>query len=53
MLHELPLERGNLHGHFSRDLPPALAVDPGDSVAFASLDAGWGIEPPNAGRQPA
>jgi acetamidase/formamidase len=46
VLHELPLERRNLHGHFSRDLAPALTIDPGDSVAFASLDSGWGIEPP-------
>ena len=46
MLHELPLERRNLHGHFSRDLPPALTIDPGDSVAFFVPDAGWGIGPP-------
>jgi acetamidase/formamidase len=52
VLHELPLERGNLHGHFSRDLPPALTVDPGDSVVFATLDSGWGIEPPNLDGSP-
>jgi acetamidase/formamidase len=46
-LHELPLDRRTLHGHFSRELPPVLAVDPGDTVAFATLDAGWGLEPPN------
>ena len=46
MLHELPLERKNLHGHFSRELPPAVAIDPGDSVAFFVPDAGWGIGPP-------
>jgi acetamidase/formamidase len=32
VIHELPLERANLHGHFSRELPPVLTVDPGDSV---------------------
>jgi acetamidase/formamidase len=46
VLHELPLERRNLHGHFSPDLPPIVSVDPGDSVAFASLDSGWGTERP-------
>lgn len=46
MLHELPLERKSLHGHFSPDLPPVLTIDPGDSVAFFVPDAGWGIGPP-------
>ena len=41
MDHELPLERSTVHGHFSRDLPPVLSVDPGDSVEFRSLNAGW------------
>jgi acetamidase/formamidase len=45
-LHEIPLERRTLHGHFSRDLAPVLTVDPGDSIAFSTLDAGWGLEPP-------
>ena len=49
-LHEIPLERRTLHGHFSRDLEPVLAIDPGDSIAFATLDAGWGLEPPAGGR---
>jgi acetamidase/formamidase len=44
--HEIPLERRTLHGHFSRDLEPVLVVDPGDSVAFSTPDAGWGIGPP-------
>ena len=45
MIHEIPLERGNLHGHFSRDLPPILTVDSGDSLRFATLDAGWHAVP--------
>jgi acetamidase/formamidase len=45
-LHEIPLERRTLHGHFSRDLEPVLTVDSGDSIAFAAPDAGWGIGPP-------
>jgi acetamidase/formamidase len=44
MIHELPLERGNLHGHFSRDLPPVLSVDPGDTVALATPNAGWWLD---------
>jgi acetamidase/formamidase len=45
LIHELPLERRTLHGHFSRDLAPVLRIDPGDSVAFASLNAGWRWDP--------
>ena len=41
-LHELALERRNLHGHFSRELEPVLEIDSGESFAFATLDAGWG-----------
>ena len=40
-LHEIPLERRTLHGHFSRELEPVVAVDPGDSIAFACPNAGW------------
>jgi len=43
-VHQLPLERRTLHGHFSPDLEPVLSVDPGDSVVFSTLDAGWGLE---------
>ena len=39
--HYIPLDRRTLHGHFSRDLEPVIAVDPGDSVEFQALDAGW------------
>ena len=39
--HEIPLERRTLHGHFSRDLEPILTVEPGDSIGFACLNAGW------------
>jgi acetamidase/formamidase len=40
-LHDLPLERRTLHGHFSRDLEPVLTVESGDGVAFSCLNAGW------------
>jgi acetamidase/formamidase len=42
--HEIPLERRTLHGHFSRELEPILAVDPGDSIAFACPNAGWDLD---------
>ena len=43
-VHEIPLERRTLHGHFSRDLAPAVTIDPGDSVVFSTLDSSWGLE---------
>jgi acetamidase/formamidase len=44
-LHEIPLERRTLHGHFSRDLEPILTVEPGDTIAFNTLDSGWHVSP--------
>jgi acetamidase/formamidase len=44
-LHEIPLERRTLHGHFSHDLEPVLTIDSGDTIAFSTLDAGWHTEP--------
>jgi acetamidase/formamidase len=44
VIHELPLERRTLHGHFSRDLEPVLVVDPGDSVCFEVPNAGWELD---------
>jgi acetamidase/formamidase len=41
VIHELPLEEATLHGYFSSALPPVLSVDPGDSVRFQALNAGW------------
>jgi acetamidase/formamidase len=31
-----------LHGHFSRELPPALTIRSGDRVRFRTLDVNWG-----------
>src|SRR3954468_9038101 len=42
--HSLEPERATLHGHFSRDLPPVLEIDPGDTVRFRTLDVAWGLE---------
>jgi acetamidase/formamidase len=44
--HEIPLDRGTLHGHFCCDLEPVLTIDSGDTIVFSTLDAGWGVEPP-------
>jgi acetamidase/formamidase len=43
--HELPLDAGVLHGHFSPELAPVLTVDPGDAVRFTTPDAGWCVAP--------
>ncbi len=41
-------ERATLHGTFSREFPPVLTIDSGDTVRFRTLDSGWGVEPPAA-----
>ena len=45
MIHEIPLERRTLHGHFSRDLPPVLTIDPGDTVVLETMESGWHLVP--------
>jgi acetamidase/formamidase len=49
-VHDLQTERRTLHGHFSLDLEPVLTIDPGDTVRFSTLDAGWGIGAPPPGK---
>jgi len=44
-LHQIPLERRTLHGHFSCDLEPVLTIDPGDSIRMACLNSGWRLDP--------
>jgi acetamidase/formamidase len=39
--HRLNPTRPTLHGHWSRELPPALSIDAGDTVQFSCLDAMW------------
>src|SRR3954452_18733554 len=39
--HVIPLDRETIHGHFSGDLPPVVNIEPGDSVSFQALNAGW------------
>ena len=36
-----------LHGTFSRDYPPILTIDSGDTVFFRTLNSGWVLEPPS------
>lgn len=43
--YHLPATRDTLHGHFSRQLPPVLTIESGDTVIYTTLDAGWGLEP--------
>ena len=44
-LHEIPLERRTLHGHFSHDLEPVLTIDPGDRIVLSTLESAWHVEP--------
>lgn len=39
--HDLELGRRTLHGHWSRDLPPAIHIEDGDTVRLRTLDAMW------------
>jgi acetamidase/formamidase len=45
MHHELFPREGTLHGWFDRDAPPALTVEPGDSVTIETLDCWWSAGP--------
>lgn len=40
-VHKMPFELTALHGYFDRLLPPVLTVQPGDTVVYQTLDAGW------------
>ena len=41
-LHEL-LDVSLLRGHFSRELEPAVTIDPGDSIRISTPNAGWSV----------
>lgn len=34
-----------LHGSFSREYPPVLTIDSGDTIRYRTLDAGWHLGP--------
>jgi hypothetical protein len=44
VIHDIPLERANLQGQFSRDFEPVLSVDPGHSVRIDVPNAGWHLD---------
>ncbi|HLZ57830.1 MAG TPA: acetamidase/formamidase family protein [Ktedonosporobacter sp.] len=44
-------ERATLHGTFSREYPPVLTIESGDTVHFRTLDAGWNIGPESLGKK--
>ena len=44
-IHVIEPERSTLHGRFSSELAPVLTIDPGDTVHYRTLDAGWNLEP--------
>ncbi|MFC6020957.1 acetamidase/formamidase family protein [Plantactinospora solaniradicis] len=50
MRHTLEPGDATLHGHFSRDFPPVLTIDPGDTVTFRTLDCWWSAGPYPGGR---
>lgn len=53
-IYTLEPERKTLIGCFSREHTPVLMIQPGDTVRYRTLDAGWGLEPllsPNAPRR--
>jgi len=45
-IHRIEPECGMLVGSFSREYEPVLTIDPGDTVVYRTLDAGWGFRPP-------
>lgn len=45
MIHTIEPEQRTLHGSFSREFPPVLTIDSGDTVHFRTLEASWGLEP--------
>jgi len=45
--HTIEPNEKTLHGVFSQEITPILTIDPGDTVNFRTLDAGWGLEAPN------
>jgi acetamidase/formamidase len=45
VIHDIPLDGDTLHGYFSSVLTPVLSIDPGDTVRFQSLNAGWRWDP--------
>jgi acetamidase/formamidase len=47
-VHDVPLERRTLRGSFSRNYPPVLEIEPGDTVVLSTPDVSWCMSPPPA-----
>jgi acetamidase/formamidase len=47
-LHTIEPQAGTMHGTFSRDYPPVLTIDPGDTVRYRTLEARWALQPPES-----
>jgi len=45
-IHILEPDESNLHGGFNPNLKPVLTIDPGDTVRYRTLQAGWTLDPP-------
>lgn len=45
-MHIIEPVAGNLLGKFSRDFPPILTIDPGETVRYRTLDARWFLGKP-------
>jgi acetamidase/formamidase len=48
-VHTVEPDERTLHGWFSRDYPPVVSIDPGESVRFRTLESGWAAGPFTAG----
>lgn len=47
-LHTLEPDEDTLIDHFDRAASPVLTIEPGDTVRYRTLDAGWNLEPHSA-----
>jgi acetamidase/formamidase len=50
-LHTIEPTVATLHGVFWRDFAPVVTIDPGDTIHFTTLDAGWGLDGPEEPRR--
>jgi acetamidase/formamidase len=51
-VHTLEPSDRTLHGYFSAEREPVLTIDPGDTVRFRTLEAGWSAGPFTGGSFP-
>ncbi|MDX1994997.1 MAG: acetamidase/formamidase family protein [bacterium] len=42
-IHTLEPQAGTLHGTFSREIAPAIEINPGDTVRLRTLEANWAV----------